>query len=296
MSAKKEEPTPKEGEESDAPEDDRPMTFWEHLEELRSRVVKAVLALCVGTGITWYFKERVLAFLYEPMKEAWIERGLPNAPSLNFKSPADPFIAYFNLSLIGGIVLAAPFIFYQLWSFIAPGLYAKEKRMVIPFVFFSSVLFIGGGYFGYRAAFPITFGYFLSLAGDVEGTVQVTPTLMMDDYISFVMKMLLGFGAIFEIPILATFLARVGLLTHTKMIRWMRYYIFIAFFVAAVLTPPEWTSQLVMAVPACLLYFASIGLVYVFQRKEALAADVERMKEKKAEEEAKARAEKARAR
>lgn len=291
---KKDEPsTPDtEADEPDAPEDDKPMSFWDHLEELRARIVRALLALVAGTLVSWYFKEKILEFLYQPFRDSWIEQGVPGDPALNFKSPADPFIAYFNLSLIGGIALAAPFIFYQLWAFIAPGLYAREKKMVVPFVFFSSVLFVGGGYFGYLAAFPITFGYFLGMSGNVGDTLKVMPTIMMDDYISFVMKMLLGFGVIFQIPILATFLARVGLLTHKKMIRWVRYYIFIAFFVAAVLTPPEWTSQLVMAIPACLLYFFAIGLVYIFQTKEALQADIERENEQKEAELKKAQEEK----
>ena len=294
--SKPKDPAPKkpdeEEEEADAPEDDKPMSFWDHLEELRSRVVRSLLALIVGASVAWYYKEKLLAFIYKPFHDSWMAEHVPNDPTLNFKSPADVFTAYFNLSLIAGLVAASPFMFFQLWSFIAPGLYAKEKRLVIPFVFCSTLLFIGGAYVGYLTAFPITFGYFLSMSGDVEGIVKVTPTIMMDEYIGFVIKLLLAFGAIFEIPILATFLARVGMLTHKKMIRWARYYVFIAFFVAAVVTPPEWTSQLVMAVPACLLYGISIGLVYLFQTKEAVAAELEREKEEREEKERKEKDEK----
>jgi sec-independent protein translocase protein TatC len=264
--------TADEAEGADAPEDDKPMSFWDHLEELRVRLVRATLALLVGCAVAWNFKEKILAVIAQPFNDAWPKDKFPNGVQLHFASPGDIFLSYFNLSLIGGAALAAPIIFYQLWSFVAPGLYAREKRYVLPFVFASSALFVGGGYFGYLSAFPVTFGYFLSLAGDVEGVVTVVPTVMMEDYITFVMKMLLGFGLIFEIPILFTALARIGVVNHKMLIKYVRHYIFAAFVVAAVLTPPDWASQLIMAIPACLLYVVSIGLVYVFERREALEA------------------------
>jgi sec-independent protein translocase protein TatC len=275
----------------DGPEDDKPMSFWEHLEELRKRVVWSLAALVVGCLIAWNYKERILAGIYEPFANSWREQNVPGEPTLHFASPGDALLAYFSLSLIGGLVLAAPVVFFQLWSFIAPGLYAKEKRYVIPFVVTSTILFVGGGYFGYLAAFPFTFGYFLSLAGPVEEIVTITPTVMMDDYISFVTKMFVGFGIIFQVPILFTFLALAGAVTHRKLIRWFRYYVFIAFLVAAVLTPPDWASQVIMAVPAILLYGVSIGLVYVFQRKDALEAELEREREEEKEKEEKERKE-----
>lgn len=269
--------------EEGGPEDDRPMTFWEHLDELRKRITRALGGMIIGCVIAWNYKEWLLAKLTQPFIDSWRENNLPGEPSLHFASPADAFLAYFNLSLIGGFAIATPWIFYQVWSFVAPGLYAKEKRYIIPFVFSSSGLFVGGGYVGYITAFGVTFGYLLGLSGPIEGGLTVTPTVMMGDYISFVMKMLLGFGVIFEIPILFTFLALIGVVTHTKLIRWMRYYIFGAFLVAAVLTPPDWASQLIMAIPAVGLYFISIGLVYVFQKKEALQADIEAQREKEEE-------------
>ncbi len=269
-------------EEPDAPEDDKPMTFWEHLEELRSRIVRSVIAIFAGMCAIWYFKEDILVALYKPFHDAWKAQD-PNAETtLNFKSPGDAFSGYVNMCLVGGIVIAAPVIFYQLWSFVAPGLYAREKRYVIPFVTFSSALFIGGAYFGYRVALAISFGYFLSFSGDLGGIVRIQPTIMMEDYLDFILKMLLGFGIIFEIPVLCLFLARIGLLTHRKMIRWARYYVFIAAVVAAALTPPEATSMMVMFVPALGLYFGSIGLVYLVQRKDVVLAELEREKEEKA--------------
>jgi sec-independent protein translocase protein TatC len=257
--------------ETDGPEDDKPMTFWEHLEELRKRVVRSMLALVVGCSIAWSYKDRILEVIVKPFSDSWRAEGIPGEPSLHFAAPGDAFLAYFNLSLIGGLALTAPFLFYQLWAFVAPGLYAREKRYVIPFVVCSSGLFVGGGYFGYLAAFPVTFGYLLSLSGEVGTTITVTPTVMMGDYIGFVTKLLIGFGIVFEIPILFSFLALAGIVNHKQMIRWSRYYIFGAFVVAAILTPPDWASQVIMAIPACLLYGVSIGLVWLLERKEDLA-------------------------
>lgn len=271
MTKSKSEPAPELDTETDAPEDDKPMTFWEHLEELRKRIVRSMLVLIVGCSIAWSYKDRILETIVRPFSDSWRAEGIPGEPSLHFAAPGDAFLAYFNLSLIGGIALTAPFLFYQLWAFVAPGLYAREKRYAIPFVVCSSALFVGGGYFGYLTAFPVTFGYLLSLSGPVGTTITVTPTVMMGDYIGFVTKLLLGFGIVFEIPILFSFLALAGIVNHKQMIKWSRYYIFGAFVVAAVLTPPDWASQLVMAVPACLLYGISIGLVWLLERKEDLA-------------------------
>lgn len=263
----------------DGPEDDKPMSFWDHLAELRSRVVKALIALLAGAGISWNFRKELLAILVKPFADSWREHNIPGDPQLHFSEVGGSFSAYLKLAMGCGLVLAAPVVFYQLWAFIAPGLYAREKRYVIPFITISTLLFIGGGYFGYAVAFPMTFGYLLGLSGDVNGVVTVTPTVMMEDYLGFVLQLFLGFGAIFEIPILLSFLARIGLVTHKKLIRWARYYIFLAFLISAILTPPDAASQLVMAIPACALYLVSIGFVYLFQRKEALQADLEREKQ-----------------
>jgi sec-independent protein translocase protein TatC len=266
------------------PEDDKPMTFWEHLDELRSRLIRSAAVLLVGVGVAWYFKEKVKDAIAAPFCEAWVKHHVEGRCNLTFAAPQAAFTSYLKLAVIGGIGLAAPFIFYQLWGFIAPGLYQKEKRYVIPFAFFSSVLFVGGGWFGYLGAFPFTFGYFLSLAGSGDNSkVAIVPMVTMESYIDFVVQVLLGFGIIFEIPILFTFLAMIGVVNHKMLLKFARYFVLIAFIAAAILTPPDWTSQVVMAIPACALYFGSIGLVYIFEPKatrEALKEEAE--KEKKA--------------
>ncbi|MEM9691138.1 MAG: twin-arginine translocase subunit TatC, partial [Myxococcota bacterium] len=180
--------------------DDPPMTLWEHLGELRRRVGFILIALVVSAGVSWEFREQLLHFMTVPFVLAWkAQPQLTTEPTLHFETPAAAFMAYFKLSLMGGVVIAAPIIFYQIWSFIAPGLYAREKKFVIPFVFFSTALFIGGGFFGWKFAFPLAFEYLLGLSGDVAtGGLTVNPTVMMGDYIGFVTRMLLAFGAIFE--------------------------------------------------------------------------------------------------
>lgn len=246
----------------------KPMTFWEHLDELRKRLIWSVIAFFVGCFAAWGVHERLLSILTKPFIHAWTDQHLHGAPNLNFSAPGAAFVGYFRLSMIGGAAMAAPFIFYQLWSFIAPGLYSKEKRYIIPFVSLSTLLFVGGGYFGWRVAFPISFNYFLGLSGPVGADgLTITPTIMMGEYIDFCSQMLLGFGLVFELPMLLLFLSIAGIITYLDLIKRSRYFVLIAFVVAAILTPPDVPSQLTMAIPMCLLYVVSIGIVYLFGRK-----------------------------
>ena len=241
------------------------MTFWEHLEELRSRIVRSLIAFFIACLAAWELREPMLAALVKPFAESWKSQHVPGEPTLHFNAPGAAFVAYMKLAMIGGVAMSTPILFYQLWSFVAPGLYAREKKFVSPFVTLSSALFCGGGYFGWRAAFPITFDYFLSLAGQVGSHhVTITPTVMMDEYIDFVVQMLLCFGIVFEIPLLILFLSMAGIVNYLQLIRFGRWYILIAFIIAAIATPPDVTSQLVMAIPMCLLYVLSIGLAYLF--------------------------------
>lgn len=245
--------------------DDRPMSFWEHLDELRKRVVWSVVAFFAACFGAWEIREWMLAILVKPFVEAWKEQNLPSAPSLHFGAPGAAFMAYIKLTMIGGAAIAAPVIFYQLWAFIAPGLYAREKKFVIPFVFCSTLLFVGGGYFGWRLAFPITFNYFLSMSGTIgEQAVTITPTIMMGEYLDFCGQLLLAFGLIFEIPLFVFFLSVAGIVNYLHMIRFGRWFVLAAFVVAAIITPPDATSQVIMAVPMCILYAASIGVAWVF--------------------------------
>lgn len=245
--------------------DDPPMTIWDHLRELRKRVVIILVVLVVFSGISWEFRELLLRFMTEPFVNAWREQGISGKPMLHFQTPAAAFFAYFKLSLLGGVAMAAPVIFYQVWAFIAPGLYAKEKKFIIPFAVSSSALFVGGGYYGWRFAFPLAFQYLLGLSGNIEeGGLDVTPTVMMGEYIDFVTRMLLGFGLIFEIPLFIFFLSVAGVVNYLQLIRYGRWFVVGAFVVAAIITPPDVVSQIMMALPMLILYAGSIGLAYLF--------------------------------
>lgn len=245
--------------------EDTPMTFWEHLEELRKRIIYSVLAFVAACFGAWEFRERILAVLVKPFADSWKAQHIPGEPSLHFGAPGAAFLAYVKLAMIGGAAAAAPIIFYQLWSFVAPGLYAREKKIVIPFVLLSTVLFVGGGFFGWRAAFPITFDYFLSMSGTVgEQAITITPTVMMGEYLDFCSQMLLAFGLIFEIPLVSLFLSIAGVVNYLHLIQFGRWFVMVAFVVAAIVTPPDATSQIIMAVPMCILYVLSIGLAYIF--------------------------------
>lgn len=281
--------------------DDPPMTIWDHLAELRTRLVWCIVTLVVTTSLAWNFQNDLLAFFAKPFLDAWHGRGLTGNP-FNFKTPAEGFLAMFKLSLIGGGALSAPLIFYQLWAFVAPGLYSREKRFVIPFVVSSTGLFVGGGYFGWKLVFPLAFNYLLSFGGKIEptygdvGELVVQPTIMISEYIDFVSRMLLGFGLIFEIPLLIFFLSVAGIINYLHLIRYARWFIVGAFVVAAIITPPDVTSQVMMALPMVLLYGASILLAYFFGKppsEEQKKAHQERKEQMKREKEAERRRRKA---
>jgi len=244
------------------------MTFWEHLEELRSRLVKSIVAILVGVSLAWIYRQPLLAWLTRPFVLAWQTDKLGAKAALHFGSPAALFIAYVKLSVIGGCVFALPVILYQLWAFIAPGLYSKEKRLALPFVVSSCALFATGGWFGWRVAFPVAFRYLLGFSGQVaDSALSVTPTVMIDDYLNFVGRMLIAFGLVFELPIVVFFLAIAGVVNHILLIRYARHFIVAAFLVAAIVTPPDVVSQLLLAIPLCVLYAVSIVVAWAVGKR-----------------------------
>jgi sec-independent protein translocase protein TatC len=249
--------------------DDPPMTIWDHLAELRKRLVICIVVLVIATGVAWEFQADLLAFFAKPFLSAWHDRGMTGDP-FNFKSPAEGFLAMFKISLLGGVVVSTPIIFYQLWAFVAPGLYSREKKFVIPFVASSTGLFVGGGYFGWKLVFPLAFNYLLSFGGKIEPTftdapdLKVQPTIMLSEYIDVVTRMLLGFGLIFEIPLFIFFLSVAGIINYLHLIRYGRWFVLGSFVTSAIITPPDVTSQVMMAIPMVVLYIGSIALAYVF--------------------------------
>jgi sec-independent protein translocase protein TatC len=260
-----------------APEKDVRMTIWEHLSELRSRVMKAAAGLLVAAGTSWAFREKILAWVVKPYETAWKAKfGPESRPELQTLSPADVFVGYLQLSLVAGAIFAAPIIFYQLWAFISPGLYKKEKRLIVPFVFFSTLLFSAGVAFAYYVAFPFTFNYFFSLLGELskDGTM-LTQRPTLEFYLDFATRMLLAFGFVFELPLFIAFLVIGGLVTPKQLIKFSRWAVLISVGLGAVVTPgPEISSQLAVSGALVALYFLSI-LIAFFLKPGARKKDEE---------------------
>ncbi len=196
--------------------------------------------------------------------------GFPIDPQVHFPDPTSAFVSYLKIAAIGGFVLALPVVFYQLWAFIAPGLYDREKKLIAPFVFFSTLFFLGGALFGYHFVFPVGYEWFLGFGGMVAGTqVKVVPTIMMDEYLGFTSQMLLAFGVVFQLPLFVFFLSLAGIVTWQQLLKFGRYFTVIAFVVAAVLTPtPDVYSQVMLALPLVGLYFVAVGLAFLFAPKK----------------------------
>jgi sec-independent protein translocase protein TatC len=253
------------------PSTDVRMTIWEHLDELRARIVKAAAGVLVTTLVAWFFRIQILAWLVIPYERTWLSH-FHKSLVLQTLAPADAFLGYLELSLVAGVVAAAPIIFYQLWAFISPGLYHKEKRLIVPFVFFSSVLFLSGVAFAYYVAFPFTFNYFLSLLGEVREGVELTQIVTLEFFLDFATRFLLAFGAVFEMPLFIAFLVLANIVTPKHLLKFGRWATVLAFVVGAVVTPgPEITSQISVSLALIGLYFTSIPIAYLLKRGEPVA-------------------------
>jgi len=251
----------------DKPEDDVQMSFFDHLDELRRRLIRAAWGLLPGIAIAWVFKEQLLDLLVHPLVLAWRKLGL-GAPELHFANPVDPFMAYMKISLVVGLLAASPWVFWQFWGFISPGLYSREKRLALPFVLSSTVFFAGGAVFGYLVVFPLGFETFLSFAGMLPSQdLKVTPTIMISEYLDFSTQLLLAFGVVFEVPVIITFLALAGIVDWRQLLKFSRWWIVASSVIAALLTPPDVGSMLLMFVPLVVLYFVSVGIAFVVGKK-----------------------------
>ena len=232
------------------------MSFLEHLDELRRRLIHSRRLHCVvGCVVAFFFLEQIFAFVIGPL-----QRMLPNGGTFIATEPTEIFMLYLKVGALTGLCIAMPFIIWQLWLFIAPGLYANEKRFAIPFVLFSSIFFFAGAAFSHYIAFPWTWKFFISFAvGFVQFMPKIGPTFAL--YV----KMLLAFGAIFQMPTVVFFLARMGVVTARFLIRNTKYAVLIIFILGAVLSPGgDIPSQLMMAGPMLVLYGFSILIAWVF--------------------------------
>jgi sec-independent protein translocase protein TatC len=243
------------------------MSILEHLEELRSRLIKILISAAIGFSIAYYFSETIFRYLTKPLTDV-----LPKGTSLIFTSITEAFFTYLKVGLLAGVFIASPFILYQIWAFISPGLYKKERRALIPVTFISVLLFIGGAAFGYFVVFPFGFKFLISN----YTTEMIKPMPTMREYFSLVTWMLLAFGAIFELPVVIYLLSRFGIVNYKGLRKFRRYAILGAFILGAILTPtPDIFNQSMMAGPLIILYEISIWVAYFFGKKPQTPVDEE---------------------
>jgi len=240
------------------------MSFLEHLDELRVRLTVSAIAIVVGFLIAFAFSSYVFDFIMKPLQEA-----LPPGGKLIYTEPAEAFLLYLKISALAGIVIAAPVVIWQLWLFIAPGLYQHEKRYAIPFVMISSVFFVAGAAFSHFLVFPFAWRFFASFNTDyVEFMPRIAPAF------SLYSKLMLAMGAVFQMPTLVFFLARMGVVSARQLLRYTKYAILVIFIVAAIITPgPDVVSQCLVAAPMLMLYGFSILIAWIFGRRRPADTD-----------------------
>jgi sec-independent protein translocase protein TatC len=229
------------------------MSFLDHLEELRKRVIRCLFFIIIFSIVAYFFSEQIINFVSKPI------------PHLYFMSPTEAFAIRIKLSLIVGLIVSVPVIFYQAWQFVVPGLLEKEVRIVIPVVVSSTVFFLTGAVFCFFLVLPVGIKFLLGF-----GTEKLSPLIKITDYINFISYMTLAFGAVFELPVLSYFLAKIGVISAPTLRKGRRYAIVIILIVAAALTPgPDIFSQLMLAGPLYILYEISIIVVMITRKKKS---------------------------
>jgi sec-independent protein translocase protein TatC len=239
-------------------ENEARMSFIGHLEELRKRLIRAVIGITLGFIVCMLFQERIYEVLVGP-----IVKLLPEGSTLVFTTLHDPFFIYLKVAFVAGVFATLPYVVYQLWLFVRPGLLAKERKLAFPFISIAVLLFYAGGAFAYFLVFPAAFKFFLGFQ-----TESLKPMLSIKEYVSLVILLMLAFGAVFETPIIIVFLGLLGVV-HSGMLRkGRRYFIILAFIIGAVLTPtPDVFNQSLMAVPMLLFYEVGIYVLASFEKR-----------------------------
>lgn len=230
------------------------MSFLEHLEELRQRLLKSVIALVAGFAVCWNFHDQIFHFMVGPLRAAY--PGI----KLVATSPTEALMLFMKMSFFAGIFLAAPFVLYQIWAFVAPGLYSHEKAYVVPFIFFGTAFFVTGAAFGHYWLFPLTFRFLGEFGG---ADVQYLPKI--SEYYTFYSWFLLGLGVVFQLPVVIFVLARIGLVTPGFLLRHFRWAVLGAFVIAAIITPtPDVVTQSLLALPMLGLYLLGVVVAWLF--------------------------------
>lgn len=236
--------------------DETRMPLLEHLRELRGRLIRATLAVAVGCALSYAFADQLFAWLTLPLREVAHGKLL-----LIGTGVGEAFFTKIKVALIAGVFLTSPAVFYEVWKFIAPGLYESERRLALPFVISASMFFVLGGYFCWAVVFKVGYAFFISQ----YSSIGVTPTIRISEYLAFSAKLMLAFGLTFEMPIFAVFLTRLGLIDYRMMMQYFRYAILGIFVVSAALTPPDMVSMFLLAIPLLALYGLSVGVSYMFR-------------------------------
>jgi sec-independent protein translocase protein TatC len=252
------------------------MPFFSHLRELRDRVRGAAIYFAIAFFGCFYFSREIYRWLQQPLFDVWLRNeDKLGPPKMVFSSVTEPFWVYMSVAMWAGIFVASPFIFYQIWRFIAPGLYKRERRMGVVFALFSAVFFVSGGLFCYHYVLASLYEFLLGYA-----TRELAPMLVMKDYLDLTRNMMLAFGAVFELPLLIYFLALANIVTPGGLWRFNRWFVVLAFIIGAILTPsPDVVSQLMMALPMIILYNVSIIAAYFVYRGKAKREAEERARE-----------------
>jgi len=235
------------------------MPLLEHLTELRTRLIRSVIAIAIGFLIAYGIDDWLFNALTYPLRAASHGKVL-----LIGTGVAEAFFTKLKVALIAGLFIASPAVFLEIWKFIVPGLLESERRLAKPFVISATIFFIAGGYFCWAVVFKIGYSFFLR----EYSSIGVTPTIRISEYLAFSAKLLLAFGVTFELPIFAFFLTRIGLIDHRMMVHYFRYAVLAVFVVAVALTPPDMISPFLLAIPLLALYGLSIGVSYLFRQRE----------------------------
>jgi sec-independent protein translocase protein TatC len=252
-------PTSDAGEQTDAPETELPkMSFLDHLEELRKRLIVVIIAISVAFLACWNFAEKIYAWVQAPLTKFLP----PGDQKLAYTRLTEPFFLYMKVAFFAAIFVASPILMWQIWRFISPGLYKRERYYAAPFIIFASLFFILGGYFGYRVILPATCAFFVETGKEFKQMIKI------DEYFSFASTIMLGAGAVFETPILIFFLARLGIVTPAFLMQKFKYAVVLSFIIAAVITPtPDMVTQAFLALPMIGLYLLGVAVAFLFGKR-----------------------------
>ena len=234
------------------------MSFLEHLDELRSRLFKAAVAYVILFMAAWAFSDKILDFLMQPMRNSLFAGG-----DIIFVQVTEPFFVFMKASALAALFVAAPFLLYQVWAFVAPGLYKNERWLAAAFIFFGTVFFAAGGAFGFYVAVPLSVQWLVGLGTSFKAQLTLASAF------SFLSRVVIGMGAVFELPIVIVFLARVGLVTPRSLMKYFRHAVIAIAIIAAVITPTgDALTMSVFAVPMILLYLLGVGVAWLVAKKK----------------------------